>query len=156
MSSGSRFCRRPEALGFPGLAHFFAPREHIFPGILEVLLDPLALDHVARTSAGYQVGRILLSFMSAWHDEINGYDRRVFEAGLSVQSAVPVAELIAFQNLRRSAWLTGISTLDRVMGLNKMVHLQIGNPSCVFARLRDEEACAINGAQVFEIEDSAA
>ena len=49
----SRFCRGAGALSFPGSTHRFAPRENIFLGILEVLVDPLALDHVARTAAGY-------------------------------------------------------------------------------------------------------
>jgi hypothetical protein len=96
--TGSRFCRRARALVFPGLAHLCALGEHIFFGVLEVLVDSLAFDHVAGTAAGYQVGRVLLALVSARHDEINGHDQRVFEAGPPIQSALSAAELIAFRN----------------------------------------------------------
>jgi len=48
----------------------------------------------------------------------NGHDERVFKARPPIQSAVPAAELIAFQNFQ--AWLTGISTLERVMKFSGM------------------------------------
>jgi hypothetical protein len=64
------------------------------------LVNPLAFDHVARTAAGYQVGRILLALVSARHDEINGHDHRIFKVGPPIQSAVPAAELIPFQNFQ--------------------------------------------------------
>ena len=98
--SGSRFCCRAGTLAFPGLAHLFAPGKYIFFGILEVLVDSLAFDHVARTAAGYQVGWILLALVGTRHDEINGHDQGVFKAGPPIQSAVLAAEFITFQNLQ--------------------------------------------------------
>src|ERR1700675_2544971 len=99
-SSGSGSCRRARALGFPCLAHFLAPRQDIFLGVLEALVNSRPLNHVAGTAAGNQVGRILLALASARNDEINGHHQRVIKAGSAIESAVPATELIAFQNLQ--------------------------------------------------------
>ena len=48
-----RFCRWAGVLGFPGLAHLFAPREHIFLGILEVLVEAITSVSVEREALGH-------------------------------------------------------------------------------------------------------
>src|SRR5882724_1777269 len=97
---GSCPSRRTPPFGFPCVAHFLALSEDIFFCLVEIRIHAGPLDHVAGAAARHQVAWILFALARSRHHEINGHDQRVLEAGLSVQSAVPAAELIAFQDLQ--------------------------------------------------------
>src|SRR5712691_1867638 len=105
------FCRLAEQLrrlGLPRFAQLLAAREHVRFGLFETAIDAAALYRVARTTAGHQVLRILLTFASPRNDEINRHDQSVLEVGHPVQPTVLATELIAFQNtqtLLQGHWL---------------------------------------------------
>src|ERR1700758_1625415 len=99
-SGGSRSCCRAGALRFPRLAHLLTPCQDIFLGILEAFVNARTFDHIAGAAAGYQVGRVLLAASGARYDEINGHHQSVIKAGSAIQSAVPAAKLITFQNFQ--------------------------------------------------------
>lgn len=67
--------------------------------IVEAAVDALALDRVARMTAGNEIVRIYLAFPCARQHEIDGHDEGVFEAGVAIEPAVPAAVAVAFQDL---------------------------------------------------------
>src|SRR6266850_2696281 len=97
---GSCSSRGTHPFSFPCVAHLLALSEDIFLGLVEIRAHASAFDHVAGAAAGHQVAWNLFAFARSRHHEINGHDQRVFEAGLSIQSAVLATELIAFQDLQ--------------------------------------------------------
>src|SRR6202043_31712 len=86
-------------LGFPSPAQLRAALPHVSLGFDEVVVLAAPLDHVARATARDQIARVLLSFSSARHDEINRHGQRVIETTHAVESAVLATVLIAFQDV---------------------------------------------------------
>lgn len=103
--------------------------EDISLGFIEILVDAGALDHVAGTAAGDQVRGILFALVSAGYDEINGHDQGIFEAGLTIQSAISAAVVVAFQNLEAFSEADGHGDPREGHEVERHVHLHAGRIS---------------------------
>jgi hypothetical protein len=89
-----------QELGFPRLAQLHPLCEHIFLGFLKILVNTHPLDRPTRAAARYKVGGAVFSAVRAGNHEIHGHDEGIFETGLTIQTAIPTAEMVAFQNFQ--------------------------------------------------------
>src|SRR5215469_14076858 len=90
---------RARGLCLPGFAQLLAPCEDIGFGLVEARIDAGAFYCVAGSTAGYEIARIFLSFMSARNHEIDAHDQRVFKTRTPIQTTIATDIIIAFQNL---------------------------------------------------------
>ena len=90
---------RARVLCLPGFAQLLASCEDIGFGLVEACIDAGAFYCVAGGTAGHQIARIFLSFMSARNHEIDAHDQRVFKTRTPIQTTIATDIIIAFQNL---------------------------------------------------------